>query len=53
MKGLRVTKILKRIKFKGAWCELELKKSFLETIIDKIFDTNPSFLVKEYTTGKV
>ena len=26
MKRLRVTNILKRIKFKGAWCELELKK---------------------------
>ena len=53
MKRLRVTNILKRIKFKGAWCELDLKKSFPETIILKIFETNPSFLVKECTTGKV
>ena len=28
LKGLRVTKVLKKIKFEGAWGELESKKCF-------------------------
>ena len=46
MKGLRVTKIVKEVKFEGAWGKLEAKKMFPEKIIHKIFETNPSFHVK-------
>ena len=38
VKDLRVTKIVKEIKFEGAWGELECKKMFPEAIIDKIFE---------------
>ena len=51
VKGLRVTKNVKEIKFEGVWGELELKKSFQRT--HKIFETNSSFHVKECTTRKV
>ena len=44
--GLRVTKIVKEIKLKVAWCELEAKKMFSKTIIHKIFETKSSFHVK-------
>ena len=53
MKGLRVTKIVKEVKFEGVWGELESKKRFTETMIQKIFETNSSFHVKWHTTGKV
>ena len=46
MKGLTVTKIVKKIKFEGVWGELESKKRFPETISHKIFETNSSFHVK-------
>ena len=46
MKGLRVTKIVKQIKFEGVRGDLETKKMFLETIMNKIFETNSSFYVK-------
>ena len=45
MNGLRVTKIVKEIKFEGVWGELKAKKLFPETIIHKIFETNSSFHV--------
>ena len=40
MKGLRVTKNVKAIKFEGVWGDLESKKKFLETIIHKISEIN-------------
>ena len=40
MKDLRVTKIVKEIKFEGAWGKLEAKKTFPEKIIHKTFETN-------------
>ena len=46
MKDLKVTKIAKEIKFEGMRIELQAKKFFPETIIYKIFETNPSFHVK-------
>ena len=46
MKGLRVNKIVKEIKFEGIWGELAVKKMFPETIIYKVFETNYSFHVK-------
>ena len=46
MKGLRVTKNVKELKFQGVSGELESKKKFPETITDKIFETNSSFHVK-------
>ena len=45
-KGLRVTKIVKEVKFEGDWGEFELKKRFPETIIHKIFEIDSSFDVK-------
>ena len=53
MKDLRVTKIVKEIKFEGILGELESKNMFPETIIHKIFETNSSFHVEYCTTGKV
>ena len=49
MKGLRVTKIMNEIKFEKVWGRS--KKLFRETIINKIFETNSSFQVKEQNTG--
>ena len=46
MEGLRVTKIVKRNTFEGVWDELESKKKFPETIIQKVFEANSSFEVK-------
>ena len=46
VKGLRVTKIVKDVKFEGVLVELESKKKFPETITHKIFETNSSFHVK-------
>ena len=47
MKGLRVTKNVKEIKFEGVYGELESKKKkFPENITHKIFETNFSFHVK-------
>ena len=53
MKSLRITKIIKQIRFEGVWGKLESRKGFPETIIHKIFETNSSFCGKECTTGKV
>ena len=53
MKGLRVTKIVKEIKFEGVWGELESKKRFPDTITHKRSETNSSFHAKESTAGKV
>ena len=39
--------------FEGVWNELESKKWFPERISYKISETNPSFHVKQHTTGKV
>ena len=46
MKGLRVTKIVKEIKFEEVWGKLKAKKIFPDTIIPKIFEANSSFHVK-------
>ena len=46
MKGLRVTKIVKEIKFEWGLGQVRSKKLFPETIIHKIFETNSSFHVK-------
>ena len=49
MKGLRVTKTFKQIKFEGVRSKFERvrrKKKFPVTIIYKIFETNSSFDVK-------
>ena len=46
MEGLRITKIVKEIKFQEVWGELESKKRFPETISHKIFENNSSFQVK-------
>ena len=46
MKGLRVTKIVKDIKFEGAWGQVQIKKRFPDTITHTIFETNSSFHVK-------
>ena len=53
MKGLRVTKNVKEIKFEGVWGELESKRKFPEIVTHKIFEINSSFHVKWRTTGKV
>ena len=45
MKGLRVTKIVKEIKFEGVWGELEPKKGF-NRHYSQNFETNSSFNVK-------
>ena len=45
MKGIRITKIVKEIKFEVVWGKLEAKM-LQETIIQKIFETNSSFHVK-------
>ena len=52
MKDLRVTKIIKEIKFKGVWGKLESKEDFQRQSV-KIFETNSSFHVKYRTPGKV
>ena len=44
--SLRVTKIVKEIKFEGVWGELESGKWFHEAIAHKIFETNSSFHVE-------
>ena len=46
MKGLRVTKIVKEIKFEGVWGELEAKKMFPEKITHEIFEINFGFHLK-------
>ena len=46
MKGLRVTKIVKQIKFEGVWGRVRSKNLFPEPTIYKIFETNSSFHVK-------
>ena len=47
MKGLRVTKNVKTIKFEEVRGELELKKkTFPEIITQEIFETNSNFHVK-------
>ena len=52
MKGLRVTKSVKEIRFEGVWGELE-SKNFPETITHKASVTNSSFHVKWRTGGRV
>ena len=52
MKGLRVTKIVKEIRFEGVWGNLKAKKKIPPTTNYKIVQTNPSFHVKERTAGK-
>ena len=44
IKGLRVTKIVKQIKFEGVSGELEVQKLFAETTIHKVLETNSSLL---------
>ena len=53
MEGLRVTKIVKEIRFERIWGWVRSKKVFPATILHKIFQTNSSFHVKWCTTGKV
>ena len=53
VKGFRITKIVKQIKFEEACCELEAKKMFVETTMDKILETNCSFHWKQHNTEKV
>ena len=43
MKGLRVTKNVKAIKFEGVSNELQSKRKLLETTPQKIIETNSSF----------
>ena len=50
---LRVTKIVKQIKFEGAWWKVRSKILFAERILAKIYQTNCSFFVKQHATGKV
>ena len=42
-KAVRVTKIVKEIKFEGVLGRVRIKKAFPETISYKIFETNSSF----------
>ena len=49
LKGLRVTKIVKQLKFQGSLRWVKNKKLFAEIIILKIFGTNCNFHVK-YST---
>ena len=51
--GLRITKIVKPIKFERAWAELEAKKLSLQELMNKTFDTNSSFDVKQCNMGIV
>ena len=47
VKDLRVTKIVKQIKFEGVWDKLVAKLCFqIETIIQKIIEKNSGFHVK-------
>ena len=46
IKVLRVIKIVKQIKFVGAWWQLRSKIHFAETILPKIFQVNCSFSEK-------
>ena len=46
IKVLRVIKIVKQIKFEGAWWQPRSKIHFAETILAKIFQTNCSFSLK-------
>ena len=52
MEDLRVTKIVKEIKFERAMGQVKIKNRFSETIKWKIFETNSSFHMKERTAGK-
>ena len=51
VKGIRVTKIPKQIKFEEVW--VRSKKLLPETITHKIFETSSTFDVKWRTTGKL
>ena len=53
IKALKVTKIVKQIKFEEAWWQVGSKILFTETILAKIFQTNCTFSVKQHHTGKV
>ena len=53
IKGLRVTKIVKQIKFEGAWWWVKSKILLAETILAKISQTNCSFSVKKHALEKV
>ena len=44
VKGLRVTKIVKEIKFKGVWSELESKKGFQRESATKYLRLNLGFM---------
>ena len=46
MKGLRVTKNVKTIKFERVSNEVQSKRKVLQTIPQKIIDTNSSFHMK-------
>ena len=46
MKGLRVTKNVKTIKFERVSNEVKSKRKVLQTIPQKIIDTNSSFHMK-------
>ena len=46
MKGLRITKNVKEVKFQGVWGQVTIKKAFPETIAHKICETNYSFHMK-------
>ena len=43
MKGLRVTKNVKGVKFGGVWGEIKTKEGFPETITHGVFGANSSF----------
>ena len=45
--GFTVTKIVKKIKFKGVWGRVRSKKLFPETIIHNMFETDSGFYVKK------
>ena len=51
MKGLTITKIVKKIKNEGRSVQGESKKLFPDTIIYKIFEIISNFDVKYQNTG--
>ena len=46
MKGVRITKIFKEIKFEGVWGRVRGKELFPQTIIHMVFEANSGFRVR-------
>ena len=53
MKILKVTKIVKELKFKGVWGRIRIKKKFPETKSHKILENSSRFHVEEHATGSL